>query len=438
MDPLDLRTRSLSELLDAERVFRQQAEARVRALNAILTDLAYRYGGDRLEQLRKQDSSAPSSWTPDQWRNFFQALTLDPDSSSWDDHARPKDGNGNGHRAELEKLEEEIKRLKAELAEARELAVEKQPSGAKKLSQVLATPLHPSSTREWGNGSGGSNGKEVVEKTDIEALGLGYAHISLADFTSQKIPANFASRIKSESSTDRDSDFTLRRAEKILWVMAVTGISALIEINRIVGKWENISAEAGSIKRVIANLAKSNLIIQKTLGINLSTAPTRLVVARLSEDGKTLCKLLGYPIVESDWERINRLHEGGKQEGHTLAVLLFTAHARMRGWKAKVLPEITESPARPDVFIENDQERWYVEVETGTRVQENNAKWLNLAQLQDGKIALCARTSEERKVLVSDCLRWKGVATDLESLVLHKMKEITPGAPLWMETWNLT
>jgi hypothetical protein len=110
----------------------------------------------------------------------------------------------------------------------------------------------------------------------------------------------------------------------------------------------------------------------------------------------------------------------------------------MRGWKAKVLPEITESPARPDVFIENDQERWYVEVETGTRVQENNAKWLNLAQLQDGKIALCARTPEERKVLVSDCLRWKGVATDLESLVLHKMKEITPGAPLWMETWNLT
>lgn len=417
MDPLDLRTRSLSELLDAERVFRQQAEVHVRALNAILTDLAYRYGGDRLEQRCKQDSSAPSSWTPDQWRNFFQALTLDPDSSSWDDHACPKDGNGNGHHAELEKLEEEIKRLKAELVEARQqLAVEKRPSsGAKELSQVLATP-----------------------PLNTETLGLGYAHLSQAEFTPQKIPANFASRIKSESSTDRDSDFTVRRAQKILWVIAGTGISALIEINRIVGKWENISAEAGSIKRVVANLAKNNLIILKTLGINLSTAPTRLVVARLSEDGKTLCKLLGYPIVESDWERINRLHEGEKQEGHTLAVLLFTAHARMRGWKAKVLPEITESPARPDVFIENDQERWYVEVETGTRVQENNAKWLNLAQLQDGKISLCARTPEERKVLVSDCLRWKGVATDLESLVLHKMKEITPGAPLWMETWNLT
>ena len=76
-----------------------------------------------------------------------------------------------------------------------------------------------------------------------------------------------------------------------------------------------------------------------------------------------------------------------------------------------------------------------MEVELGQK--ESPSKWRNQAKLNDGKVALCAATPETRKRLVGDCVLDKlpGLATDLETLVKVKFKEIREDTPLWLEEW---
>ncbi len=411
MNPEEVRTRSFKELLEAERGFRLQAEERLRGFSAVMTELAYRLAGEKLERMRKQDANLPLAWTPEQWRAFFQALTLDPDAQSgW--ASQPKD---NGHRTALERLQLEVRRLQTELDMARQRIAELEHAASTTSSASLSPAATPLSQAD---------------------LGYGYAHIPLWAWSPPLIPASYADRLRSSTATRRDAQINQRRKLLTLWLLSQSGIATQIEISRQIAVREGISPEAGSIKRPIEALAANNLLISQTLTLHLGSTPTRLVVLRLSQEGKDLCHLWGYPNVENDWERLIRLHEGERQAGHTLAVLLFAAHARLRGWRASVLPDVERLPARPDVYLQNEQGvSWYVEVETGTREHAGNAKWRNLAELQNGSVALCARTIEERKVLVGDCQQWQGVATDLESLVSQKLKHVKPGEELWVQRW---
>ncbi|MEJ5200652.1 MAG: hypothetical protein WHV66_00350 [Anaerolineales bacterium] len=436
----EIRLRAMSEILAAERLFREQAEKRLREMGDVLTEIAYRLGGDKLETLRREDATVPKRWGPEDWRKFFQALALTP-SSGWEASGwgTPQRSNGNGHHppaddgqatAEFDTLRTENSRLQEQIAELTRALWEARRNAENNRSIfVQPTDRHA----------------ETVVRAQAQAAprvrvdrveNYAYRHIPLAEWQPPTIPAAYVKRLESQATNRRDGEVNERRKLLFLWLLAVSGIAAQLELNRLLASREGISPEAGSLKRPVDSLEENNLVIQQTLTIQIGTMPSRLVVLRLSEDGKRLCQLWGYEIVENEWERMIRLHEGDRQEAHTLAVLLFTAHARLRGWKATVLPEVQDTPARPDVLIENENgERWYVEVETGTRVHENNAKWCNLAELQDGKVALCAKTVEERKVLVQDCSHWHGVATDLESLIAIKLKSVKVGDELWTERW---
>jgi len=429
----ELRLRALDNLLQAERAFREQAEARLRALTAILTELAYRVDGERLEELRRQDASVPNRWGASEWREFFQSASLSSSyTSSWGGAAWSAGEKKNGNHKEVEKLQAEIERLKQELFQAR-----MQLSKVRQEQLITSVENPKDSSLEPQTSTPSQSVQNDKSTSSSRPENYAYAHFSLAEWKQPAIPTLFADRLKSQASTRRDAAVNERRRLMFIWLLAVSGVSTQIEISRLIASKEGISPEAGSIKRPIESLTKENLVVQKTLSITVGNVPTHLVVFRLSEDGRQLCRLLQYEIVENDWERMVRLHEGDKQEGHTLAVLLFAAHARLRGWKASVLPEINNgSPARPDLLIENqDGERWFVEVETQPRMHENNAKWRNLAELQDGKIAVCACTVEDRKTIIQDCAQFHGVATDLETLIAYKLKNIKIGDPLWSETW---
>ena len=131
-----------------------------------------------------------------------------------------------------------------------------------------------------------------------------------------------------------------------------------------------------------------------------------------------------------------RLHEGQRFPEHTLAVLAFTMHARKRGWATQVLPELTGSKSVPDAWIMRGEEKLYVEVELGDK--ESIAKWRNQSTPNDGRTALCVATQKSRTHLVGECKLDKlpGMATDLESLIMGKFKNINSDTPLWMENWK--
>ncbi len=123
----DLRLRMLDDLLTAERNFRDLAEKRARALTGVLTELAYRLAGEKLEQMRQLDPSAPSSWKPEEWRSFFLAVSLTPPGEGWGKaNGNPPQG-GNGHAAEIAALQAKIAALERELARVRERGYEVPP-----------------------------------------------------------------------------------------------------------------------------------------------------------------------------------------------------------------------------------------------------------------------------------------------------------------------
>lgn len=396
----DLRLRMLDDLLAAERGFRDLAEKRVRALTGVLTELAYRLAGEKLEQMRQLDPSAPGSWTPEDWRRFFLAVTPAPPGEGWGK------ANGSGHQAEIAALRAKIAALERELAQVRQAgaAPHRQPVGQDNPPPAATQPQ-----------AGGR----------------------LAGFVLPKIPKAFEHRWQVRAQMSRaDEELHLRRRGMVLKCLA-DGLSVLVEIGRCVGDATGAQYRSGAIRRVFDALEESGLIVRQTLSLQVTgNLPTRLAVARLSAEGRQLCAALGWKVVEGDWERLIRLHEGEKQEGHTLAVLLFASAARLRGWTVEILPEVRGN-ARPDLVIARGEQRLYVEVETGTRLHDANAKWRMNADLNGGRVALVARNVEERGVLVADCrhVAGHGHAADIETLIAGRLVEAGEGDPLWVEEW---
>lgn len=398
----DPHLRMLDDLLKAERGFRELAERQVRALRGVLTELAYRLAGDRLEQLRQSDPSAPSNWQPQEWRNFFLSVSLTPTGDGW---GKP---NGKGHAEEMAALQAEIAALKRELTQTREAA---SPYRRKvDADNPLLPPGAPVRTVAGGH---------------------------LQPFVMPKIPKAYEHRWQVRTQMSKaDAELHLKRRGMVMKCLA-DGLSVQVEIGRLVGDATGSQYRSGSIRRVFEALKESGLVITQTLASTVNgNMPTRLVAVRLTEEGKKFCQALGWQVAENDWERLIRLHEGESQEGHTLAVLLAASGARLRGWQVQVLPEV-EGNARPDLLLHRGDERVYVEVETGTRLHEENAKWRMNADLNGGRVALVARNFEERQVLVNDCRRVAehGMATDLEALIAVRFDEVNETTPYWMDEW---
>ncbi|MEP0806558.1 MAG: hypothetical protein HRF47_13810 [Chloroflexota bacterium] len=400
----DLRHRMLDDLLNAERNFRDLAEKRARALTGVLTELAYRLAGERLEQMRQLDPSAPGGWKPEDWRNFFLSVSLAPQGEGWGGKP-PTNGNGNGkHHAEVTTLQVKIAALERELAQARQ-------------AQTQARTVPP--------------------KDEADSLPMAQPSGRLSAFVMPKIPKAFEHRWRVRAEMSKaDAELHLKRRGMAMRCLA-DGQNVQVEIGRYVGDASGAQYRSGSIRRVFDALEESGLIVRQTLSLQVTgNMPTRLAVARLSAEGKQFCAALGWQVVESEWERLIRLHEGEKQEGHTLAVLLFAAAARLRGWTVEILPE-AQGNARPDLAIRRAEQRLYVEVETGTRLHDSNAKWRMNADLNGGRVALVARNVEERGTLVSDCkhVAEHGCATDIETLIAGRLVEVNEGDALWAEEW---
>jgi hypothetical protein len=402
----DLRLRMLDDLLAAERNFRDLAEKRARALTGVLTELAYRLAGEKLEQMRQLDPSAPQSWTPQEWRSFFLSVSLAPQGEGWGQ------AKGNGNHSEAAALRTKIAALERELVQARQLLAEHSPY-RRRVEQD--NPPIPS----------------TLQVPQVQTGGR------LADFVLPKIPKAYEHRwqVRAEMSK-ADAELHLKRRGMVLKCLA-EGLAVQVEIGRYVGDATGARYRSGSMRRVFEALEESGLVVRQTLTLQVTgSMPTRLAVARLSEEGKQFCRALGWQVVEGEWERLLKEHQGEAQEGHTLAVLLFGAAARLRGWTVEILPEVP-GHARPDLSVTKDGQRWYVEVETGTRLHEGNAKWRMNADLNGGRIALVARNAEERRVLVADCrhVAAHGCATDVETLVAGKFAEVDEDDPLWAEDW---
>jgi len=158
----------------------------------------------------------------------------------------------------------------------------------------------------------------------------------------------------------------------------------------------------------------------------------------LTEAGRELVSCFGWSVKETEMERMKRLHEKGKTENkHTAAVLAFTYHARLRGWKAGVMPKSTPGNYRcaPDAIVAKGDREYHVEVELSWKIAD--PKWRYMARHRK-VVALCARHESHQQALVGDVESVIGanapiIATNLRRLFKDVQKE--PLGELWLERW---
>ena len=223
-----------------------------------------------------------------------------------------------------------------------------------------------------------------------------------------------------------------QRQAMALWLIA-KGFSLRVEVQMLVAQYVGTDPRSGALRQVIPKLNNNGFLKTDTLWLPIfSGRRTSFTVVCLSDRGNDLVKALGWHVKETEWERMQRLHEKGNyQVRHTAAVLAFVYQARLRGWTAGVIPEVDTGWFYPDAVVKKGGESYYVEVELN---EQKFSKWHNMARHQ-GVIALCARTPDHRRLLLDEaksaaetnkCTR---LGTDLRTLFENHQG----GNLLWLE-----
>ena len=213
-------------------------------------------------------------------------------------------------------------------------------------------------------------------------------------------------------------------------MMATTGISIRFELQERLASPRGIGPRSGSMRRIFEHdLPEAGLIESDTL-------PTfgrhKLSVVQLTERGKELCRTFDWTVVHGEWERLQALHSADSQPKHTGAVLTFAYHARLRGWNIVILPDVDSQIFFPDVFVEDEFQQMYVEVELGSR---KGRKWSNM-QKEQGFVALCAKTPASRSSLIAECKNVKAVGFATDLVTLYQESKGSEAGPLWAEEWS--
>ncbi|MGB9800425.1 MAG: hypothetical protein ACPLUL_10060 [Thermanaerothrix sp.] len=219
-----------------------------------------------------------------------------------------------------------------------------------------------------------------------------------------------------------------------LWRRLETAVQILAEgvcLQRELQWRMNLSG--GATDRLIKALVEQNLIEQRFFG----SGKTRYAVLRLTDNGVAFATELGCPIYPSEWDILVQKHNAEEYANHAFAVLLFAFHARKRGWRAEVCPQVDNPLVEPDVLVEKDGERIYVEVETlrnpRKRRRGDNTwvrKWINQYNFQK-QVAVCTLTPKRLQGILRYLkLHYPGVGTELTTLARH------PESDLWLERWT--
>ena len=226
----------------------------------------------------------------------------------------------------------------------------------------------------------------------------------------------------------------------MLWLVT-QGHTLRAEIQWIAATHFDTNHRSGALMAVIPSLVEKEFLHSEKLsvpGVHYHDGLLKMTAVCLTDTGRELVSSFGWSVKETELERMRRLHEKGKIESkHTAAVLAFTYHARLRGWKAGVMPKSTTGNYRyaPDALVAKGDREYHVEVELSWKVAD--PKWLNMARHR-GVVALCARHESHQQALVGDVESIIGanapiMATNLRRLFKDVQEE--PLGEMWLEQW---
>lgn len=206
--------------------------------------------------------------------------------------------------------------------------------------------------------------------------------------------------------------------------LASTGLSLRVELARLLG----IAPSSPAFKKLIKSLQFHDIIVSFNIPLGISS---NITIIQLTDYAKDRLSNYGISCVESDYERIVRLHDGENQPKHTAQVLFAAYQARLRGYTVKVMPfEMGDGRPwhQPDLTIKDENHVYSVEVETHSR--NKPIKWTNKRVVN---VVLPNPVVRQAVVTRLKNLHVPGRATDLQTLARNAKKgEIDY---FWLERW---
>lgn len=222
----------------------------------------------------------------------------------------------------------------------------------------------------------------------------------------------------------------------IFRAIAVQGLSTLPDIHNELASTRQFGIGTSTLRRITQDLNYRGMLRRESIFIYQGG---RITLVSLTDDGRDFIEdELDLRAVESDWEKMERGHEGDRFPRHTASVLAFAYLARLRGWQVEVMPGTTiKDHAVPDVWVSNEDEEYYVEVEVmgkgGSR--KRSRKWELSYGLQE-RVAVCTPNNTRRRIAVAEIRKrhFAGIATDLATLTANSRSGSTGN--LWLEMWS--
>lgn len=245
-------------------------------------------------------------------------------------------------------------------------------------------------------------------------------------------PAAVAAHLSPVRRVARERLLSLPAIEyRLLGGLALSGWSlrwALVEVEALE---QGVGPRSGTLNRACRFLAEAGLWETTTVRINRR----RTALVRLTPYGRDVLALAGVKAVESEWERIERLHRGNtaRQRQHTGALCAFAYHARRCGYDTEVCPQ-GRGATEPDIaLVETDGLQIHVEVQgRGGEPWRRARKWQNLAY-HYGWFAICAHTPDQARRYAREARNVgvrQGWITDL-----HTLQHRRPST-LWTHSWQ--
>jgi len=439
LTPSAIADRALSDIQAAERQMREQVEATVREYVRLLTSIARHFAGDALEETRRSDPAAAHGWGPMQWNTFFEKYVLLPGQPyllrvrTWggeppadlqaalkqlQDRVSLLDRQAEQTRQDNQRLQQRLKETEAALAKAQADTKKLRSETSESEGQPPRTDAVPQASRI------NETARVTPLKRPPAASGQPVGHPAILEALSGWYAPRRPGRAAQLAQVP---DQRWEWQSMALYILASWGISARPEIDFLLGAASGTGKRTTAMRGAVDGLVELGLVERGKLAL-IAPFSTSLIVMRLSEQGQVLCRELGWELVPSDWERLSQM-----AESQQLSSLAFTAQARLRGYRAQVLPQPVDG-FQADVLVEKEPERSYVLV--GIEEEGLLSHWQAAGKLSI-QIGICTIDEAQRIRMAEQCRasqpHMHGAASDLFTLV-HQ-KEVTPDKPLWLEIW---
>jgi hypothetical protein len=161
-----------------------------------------------------------------------------------------------------------------------------------------------------------------------------------------------------------------------LSLVARRGITSRLEIDALLSQATDADRRTSALRKAIDSLPELGLLTRENLEVTVQDGVnSRFVVMDLTRQGRELCEIFGWKIVESDRARAVRLFRGPAEQ--LLGAFFLAAQARLRGYSALGFPAL-DLPSAPDLLLERGTESRFAFVEFAPQLSE---RWRNAGDL---------------------------------------------------------